>query len=98
MNTMLEKQQKSEAIKKTENRGQMQVKDVPPSIPRNCVLHKIYQFWKVSFQMYLLLVSVTEVQPQTPAAAQIRSKPKCSVCKNPMKGHKNVLDCSKNVK
>ena len=62
MNTMLEKQQKSEAIKKTENRGQMQVKDVPPSIPGNCVLHKkIYQFWKVSFQMFLLLVSVTEV-------------------------------------
>ena len=33
MNTMLEKQPKSEAIKKREERRLMQVKDVPPSIP-----------------------------------------------------------------
>ena len=33
MNTMLEKQPKSEAIKKREDRRQMQVTDVLPSIP-----------------------------------------------------------------
>ena len=42
MNTMLEKQPKFEAIKKREDRRQMQVKDVPPSIPGNCVVQKTY--------------------------------------------------------
>jgi hypothetical protein len=41
MNTMLEKQPKSEAIKKREDRRQMLVKDVPPSIPGNCVVQNI---------------------------------------------------------
>ena len=42
MNTMLEKQPKSEAIKKREERRQMQVKDIPSSIPGKCVVQKIY--------------------------------------------------------
>jgi hypothetical protein len=32
------------------------------------------------------------------APPTVRAKPHCSICKNPMKGHKNITTCPKNQK
>ena len=42
----------------------------------------------------LFLVTLATTQPQRPRAP--KEKPHCSVCKQPMKGHKNVTNCPKN--
>jgi hypothetical protein len=47
MNTMLEKQPKSEALKKREDRRQMQVKDVPPSIPGKLWIIRLEEFLSI---------------------------------------------------
>ena len=47
MNTMLEKQPKSEALKKREDRRQMQVKDVPPSIPGKLWIIRLEEFFSI---------------------------------------------------
>ena len=72
MNTMLEKQPRSEAIQRKSLRERMPVVDVPLTNP-----------------VPLSVVRNTE--------ATVRTKPKCKVCKQPMKGHKNVKDCPKNL-
>ena len=49
--------------------------------------------------MYFL-VSVVLAQEKTAEAAKStrRAPPRCAVCKNLMKGHKNIKDCPKNQK
>jgi hypothetical protein len=44
---MLEKQPKSEALKKREDRRQMQVKDVPPSIPGKLWIIRLEEFLSI---------------------------------------------------
>ena len=47
MKAMLEKQPKSEALKKREDRRQMQVKDVPPSIPGKLWIIRLEEFLSI---------------------------------------------------
>jgi hypothetical protein len=52
---------------------------------------------------YSICFSVATVLAQETAAkvgkaAAGRAPPRCSVCKNLMKGHKNIEDCPKNQK
>ena len=69
MNTMMEKQSRSDALEKRAARSKLTTQNVPPTTP----VHQV-----------------------TTQRKKERQAPKCSVCKQPMKGHKNVADCPKN--
>ncbi|XP_046840089.1 uncharacterized protein LOC124434248 isoform X1 [Xenia sp. Carnegie-2017] len=76
MNSMLEKQSKSEAISKKAIRQSMPAVHFPPTKP----------------------AEVSPVQEIITNQRNERAVPRCTVCKNWMKGHKNIMNCPKNRK
>ena len=59
--------------------------------------------FKITLLVYLTLllsfILVEEVEAAERAARTAtkgKKAPRCSICRNPMKGHKRVLDCPKN--
>lgn len=47
----------------------------------------------IQFLVHMVPETQTRKRKKQPTE---RSKPTCSECKRPMKGHKNVIDCPKN--
>ena len=104
MNTMLEKQQRSEARKKKKDRESIPFDDVPPTNPGNIKQNKEIKlrnkgigYWVILI-LFLTVSSILTVENQGPSTRKTRAQPKCSICKEPMKGHKNVINCPKNQK
>lgn len=73
--------------------------------PMNMMLTKQNRDTAIQKQIDRQSKTVTEV-PATTTVENIekedspaeRRKPRCSICKQPTKGHKNVLNCPKNIK
>ncbi|XP_046864581.1 uncharacterized protein LOC124459055 [Xenia sp. Carnegie-2017] len=76
MNSMLDKQSKSEAISKKARRQSMPAVHFPPTKP----------------------AEVSPVEEKITDQRKERAAPRCTVCKNWMKGHKNIMNCPKNQK
>lgn len=99
-----------ESTKKELNAAAMQLKEMAPA-PMNSMLHKQPRAEAIEKRARRMKMTVEDVAPtstpisepitSTEAQKEGASKPrrqyKCPVCKNPMKGHKNV-DCPKNRK
>ena len=98
MNTMLQKQAKEDAIKKHIERKQMKAVDVTPTTPGNVIIFGVSCYLFDFIFSTLLLISfyiytvVSNIQPNN-NQGNVR---RCTTCKNPMKGHKNVTNCPKN--
>ena len=81
--------------------------DVPPTNPgqKQQIIGFALQFRSPNhitvYQSHKSFISVEDTTagqagvPQNQGRKQ-RAKPTCSVCKNPMKGHKNIANCPKN--
>ncbi|XP_068757455.1 uncharacterized protein [Montipora capricornis] len=95
-----------ESTKKELNAAAMQLKEMAPA-PMNSMLHK--QPREEAIEKRAMTVEdvaptstpisepITSTEAQKEGASKPRRQYKCPVCKNPMKGHKNV-DCPKNRK
>ena len=94
MNTMLTKQSREEAVAKKKARTCIPVLPVTPT-NLGKKLRKIFK--KLSLQFLIQVLEILgQVLTATVPTAQVgaaRPKPKCSLCKQPMKQHKNVANC-----
>ena len=108
MNSMVEKQPREEAVQKRLKRRSMEVKDVPPSTPGRLMWNKVKRSQKLIFccvpVSYLTSITILfhfQSVSQVPDGSEKQKKkaaPKCKQCKQPLKGHKNVVNCPKNRK
>ena len=98
MNTMLQKQAKEDAIKKDIERKQMKSVNVPPTTPGNAIIFGVscylfdFIFSTLLLIYFYIYTVVSNIQPKN-IQGNVR---RCTTCKNPMKGHKNVTKCPKN--
>lgn len=57
-----------------------------------------YSMDTIFFSFSFLVAEVPQDGPAIESTNTTRARPSCSLCKKPMKGHKNVADCPKNRK
>ena len=48
----------------------------------------------VNLNIFFVVILVSDIAQ--PISVSTRAKPRCTTCGNPIKGHKNVVDCIKN--
>jgi hypothetical protein len=107
MNTMLNKQSREEAIQKRNTRDRMQLLDVAPTNPGilklviiQLDLKSVNNAMTVDHPKFVTfyLVPTAAVGSQGNHPPKPRSASKCKMCKQPMKGNKNVVNCPQNKK
>ncbi|CAB4029311.1 Hypothetical predicted protein [Paramuricea clavata] len=89
----------------TVNKAEKDLKLMTP-LPRNSTLNKQSKDEAIQKHSARKAVTTIDVPPTNPVQeAPVsqdqttgRAKPHCSICKQPMKGHKNVANCPKNQK
>ena len=95
MNTMMEKQSRVDALAKREARSKMVTENIPPTTPGICFLSMPIMNTSITKSFISLITIVPKVSAKK---KKERQPPKCSLCKQPMKGHKNVPNCPRNKK
>ena len=60
-----------------------------------CTTYTYFVFNTLNTIFFILVPTSVRADP---AAGKQRNPPKCTLCKQPMKGHKNVTSCPRNKK
>lgn len=92
MNSMLEKQPKEEAINLWKRRKTMVVQEVPRTAQGRLNLICYCYCWNITDFLFVL-----EIEPEDEPVRRPRATKRCRICRNPMKNHKSVEDCPRNL-